>query len=74
MYEGMERLNEIVSTWLVVFDYVEPDIVQTSPTEVIPNVLEMNIKRLKASYKSSSSNTNSNIGQQFSMLLQEDKK
>ena len=74
----MECLNENVSTWLVVFDYVEPDVVPDLPSkviriEVILTTPETKIKRLKIFHTPSSSNRKSSIGQQFSKLIKEDK-
>jgi hypothetical protein len=63
-----------VTTWLDGFYYVERDVVQDSPIEVIPTALPTNLNRLKTSHIPSSSNTKPRIGHQFSRLLQEDNK
>jgi hypothetical protein len=39
-----------MTTWLFVFDYVEPDFVASSAIEVILTTLEINMKRLKMSH------------------------
>jgi nitrate reductase beta subunit len=62
-----------MTTWLSVFNYVERYFVPSSLTEVIQTSPKMDRKRMKTSHVPSSSNTKSIIGQQFSMLLQEDK-
>lgn len=69
-----KTLTENVLTRLAMIDYVEPNMVANSPTKVIPSALPTNIKRLKMSDTPSSSNWKSSIGQQFSMLQQEDNK
>lgn len=63
---------------IYMFDYVEPKIVPSTPTKVIITApvapaSPSNIKRSKMLHTCTSWLTNSNIGQQFCRLLQEDK-